>query len=299
MVTTATQFMTTRQLAHLWKVSEATIKRWADAGALRASRTLGGHRRFSLEEVTRFQTERGLTAATATKAALEKVSPAAALATASPGGAESDFVEDFFASLAAGHEASATAVLLEAYLGGVGLTELLDVVVAGALHSVGDKWQAGELTVADEHLATRTATHAIETLRNSIRRADAGAGLPALCCAAEEELHELPALCAQTVLESEGWRVRNLGANTPFFALADAVERHRPRLVCVSSTTRGALAGAERDYGQFLDAARSCGARVVLGGESFRGAGMREKFPADLHAESFAELLRFIREEAQ
>ena len=293
-VTINTDFMTTRQLAHLWRVSEATIKRWADAGHLRPSRTLGGHRRFSLEEVTRFQTERGLTQTTVAKAALNSAVMVAA-SVAPTRGEAGDQTAAFLSALAEGREAQAGAVLLGAYLSGVSVEELMDGIVAGALHRVGDDWQAGRLTVSDEHLATRTAARAVETLRGSVRREGATPRL-AVCCAAEEELHELPVLCAQTVLESEGWGVRNLGANTPFFALADAVERHRPQLVCVSSTTRGALAGAARDYAQFQSVARSCGARIVLGGEGFRGEGVRAKFPADLYAENQAELLKFIRE---
>ncbi|HEX6623893.1 MAG TPA: B12-binding domain-containing protein [Pyrinomonadaceae bacterium] len=291
---TFTEFMTTRQLARLWKVSEATIKRWADAGHLRPSRTLGGHRRFSLEEVARFQSERGLTQTAATKTALGRVGGAAAPAWPT-GGPVGEVTEAFYESLAAGREATATAVLLEAYLAGASVAELLDEVVAGALRRVGDEWEAGRATVADEHLATRTATRAVETLRGAVKREGAARGL-AVCCAAEEELHELAVLCAQTLLESEGWEVRNLGGNTPFFALCDAVERHRPRLVCVSSTTRGALAGAARDYAQCLAAARAGGARVVLGGAGFRGEGVREKFPADLHAESLSALLEFTRD---
>jgi excisionase family DNA binding protein len=54
------KFLTTRQLARLWLVSEATIKRWADTGQLTSSRTVGGHRRFPVAEVMRFQAERGL-----------------------------------------------------------------------------------------------------------------------------------------------------------------------------------------------------------------------------------------------
>lgn len=300
MMTTA-EYMTTRQLARLWRVSEATIKRWADAGHLRPSRTLGGHRRFSLEEVARFQSERGLAQA-GTRDALRRAAAAdggaarGAAAGEARGAAPRDFTDAFYESLAAGREATATAVLLEAYLGGAGVAELLDEVVAGALHRVGDQWEAGHTTVADEHLATRTATRAVETLRGSVGR-EARARGTAVCCAAEEELHELSVLCAQTLLESEGWTVRNLGGNTPLFALTDAVERHRPQLVCVSSTTRGVLAGAARDYAQFLDAARAAGARVVLGGEGFRGQSLRERFPADLHAGTLADLLDFLREQ--
>jgi sugar phosphate isomerase/epimerase len=89
--------------------------------------------------------------------------------------------------------------------------------------------------------------------------------------------------------------VRNLGGHTPFFALAEYVTKQRPELVCVSSTMQRELEHNVRDYANFAEAARACGARVVLGGEGFRGEAARRRFPADLHAESFADLAEFLR----
>jgi methanogenic corrinoid protein MtbC1 len=99
----------------------------------------------------------------------------------------------------------------------------------------------------------------------------------------------------QALLEGAGWEVRNFGGHTPFFALAEYVSKHRPALVCVSATTQRELEHNARDYGQFEASARARGTRVVLGGEGFRGEAVRRKFPADLHAESFADLAEFIR----
>src|ERR687886_483967 len=190
-----TKFLTTRQLSRVWLVSEATIKRWADTGQLKSSRTVGGHRRFALAEVMRFQTERGLGAAAG---------------------------------------------------------------VAPSLHRGGELWYGEEMSVAEEHLATSAATSAVESLAASTRRAGAKAGA-AVCCAAEEEMHTMPVLCAQAVLEGAGWDVRNLGGHTPFFALAEYVERQRPALVCVSATLQRELEHNARDYAQLSAAARACG----------------------------------------
>src|SRR5215213_692389 len=241
-----TKFLTTRQLSRVWLVSEATIKRWADTGQLKSSRTVGGHRRFPLAEVMRFQTERGLGAATGV------------------------------ASVPASNAAAAAAA-----------------VVATSLRRVGDLWYGEEMSVAEEHLATCTATRAVESLAASTRRAGAKAGA-AVCCAAEEEMHTLPVLCAQALLEGAGWGVRNLGGHTPFFALAEYVEKQRPSLVCVSATLQRELEHNARDYAQLSAAARACDARVVLGGEGFRDAAVRARFPADLHAESFRDLSGFV-----
>ena len=108
-------------------------------------------------------------------------------------------------------------------------------------------------------------------------------------------MHTLAALCVQAALEGAGWGVRNLGGHTPFFALAEYVARHRPALVCVSSTMQWELEHNARDYAQLTQAALACGARVVLGCEGFRDEAVRARFPADLHAESFEDLSGLVR----
>ena len=44
--------LSTRQVAQLLGVGEATVKRWADAGEIDCFRTPGGHRKFRLRDVT-------------------------------------------------------------------------------------------------------------------------------------------------------------------------------------------------------------------------------------------------------
>jgi excisionase family DNA binding protein len=283
-----TKFLTTRQLSRVWLVSEATIKRWADTGQLKSSRTVGGHRRFPLAEVMRFQTERGLGAATAGAAGVATAVGMAETFDAEPA------AEQFFEAAKRGRVGEATALLLEAHMLGVRLELIFDEVVAPSLRRVGDLWYGEEMSVAEEHLATSTAARAVESLAASTRRAGAKAGA-AVCCAAEEEMHTLPVLCAQALLEGAGWEVRNLGGHTPFFALAEYVGRHRPSLVCVSATLQRELEHNARDYAQLSAAARACGARVVLGGEGFGAAPVRARFPADLHAERFGDLSEFVR----
>src|SRR5687768_12201721 len=174
------RFLTTRQLARLWLVSEATIKRWADTGQLTSSRTVGGHRRFPVAEVMRFQTERNLGA-----------SALAATATAEASLFDAAETErQFFAAISEGHAAEATALLLEAHMLGAPLERIFDEVVATSLRRVGDRWEAYEMSVADEHVATSAATRAVVSLAASVGRGGVRAG-EAVCCAAEDELHTL------------------------------------------------------------------------------------------------------------
>src|SRR5437868_10720257 len=53
-----TDVLSTRQVATLLGVGEATVKRWADAGEIECFRTPGGHRKFRLRDVTAFVQKR-------------------------------------------------------------------------------------------------------------------------------------------------------------------------------------------------------------------------------------------------
>jgi len=49
----STALLTPAEVAERFGVNVKTITRWADAGLLTCQRTLGGHRRFSAEQVER------------------------------------------------------------------------------------------------------------------------------------------------------------------------------------------------------------------------------------------------------
>jgi excisionase family DNA binding protein len=287
----STNFLTTRQLARMWGVSEATVKRWADAGHLHPSRTLGGHRRFALSEVLRFQNEQGLDVETQARRGVASELRAKHTATEEQEGAE-----QFFDAIAHGQEGAASGALLAPYMDGLELVKILDINVTEAMRRLGNLWHCGEVTVADEHLATQTATRAVETLRQCIRRETLD-DRTAIVCTVEEEMHELAALCVQLLLEEKGWTVFNLGAHTPFYAMTDAIERHNPKLICISSTVNMALSRNAREYEQFRASAEKRGVTVVLGGEGFRDEAIQQRFPASLHAGSFKDLMDFLQSE--
>ncbi len=118
-------------------------------------------------------------------------------------------------------------------------------------------------------------------------------GRLAICCGTENDFHELGVQFTHILLESEGWRVLNLGPNTPFFALTEAMIEKDAKLVCVSSTILHNPDRAEREDKEFSENARRSGVMIVLGGAGFSGSIVRERFPADLHADTFNQLAEF------
>lgn len=276
--------LTTKEVARLLSVSEATIKRWADDGLIQSDKTVGGHRRFGLAGIARFQRERGVappqrSAAQSARrsASKEKISTSLLLQ-----------------HLVAGYEEETGASLINAYLHGQSLASLFDRVVTPAMHQIGDLWYRGELTIADEHLATRTAIVALQKLRGVIHVAPPSE-LRAMICGVEGDLHELPIHLSQALLEADGWDVINLGPNTPFFAVAEAMAKHRPRLLCISAKLMTDPDRVARDYAHVLKAAGKLGSAIVLGGDGFADSLLRQRFSSEFYAKDFEQLLGFTR----
>jgi excisionase family DNA binding protein len=278
--------LTTKEVARLCQVSDATVKRWAEAGLLRSERTNGGHRRFRAEEIARFQREIGLGAKqscggeSALRAGFEerckKIQPNS----------------DLFRVLIEGREEETAAVLISSFLRGESLQQIFDDQICEAMRYVGDLWFTGEISVTDEHLATRTVLNAIQKLRGVVPAAESNGRL-AICCTIEGDLHELPSHLVQILLESAGWEVLNFGANTPLYSLAEEVLTNQPDLVCISAAILPDLERAARDFRDFRARISETNAALLIGGRGFADEIVRQRFAADFYADRFSQVSEF------
>jgi excisionase family DNA binding protein len=280
--------LTTKEVARLCRVSDATVKRWEDAGLLQSERTSGGHRRFRAEEVIRFQREQCL--------GLKHSHGDESVVTATARRRENkkSSSSTLFRSLIAGCEEAVTNEMIGEYLQGKSLTEIFDDSICPAMRLIGELWSKGELTVSQEHLATRTAYNSIYKLRSSLPVPEMTDKL-AVCCAIEGDSHELPAHLAQIIIENEGWEVLNFGANTPFKCLAKEIFQHSPKMICISAALITDVEQIPRDYKCFVKRIDKLGIPIILGGRALKEELMRENFPADFYAESFADLAKFTQ----
>ena len=119
---------------------------------------------------------------------------------------------------------------------GVPVPDLYLKVIQPAQAEVGRRWQANEISVAQEHVATAVSQLVVSHLYHHIPRAQPNGRLVLVACA-QGELHELGARMAADFLEMAGFDVVFLGANVPAGSLARMVEQMRPDLVVVSAAT--------------------------------------------------------------
>jgi methanogenic corrinoid protein MtbC1 len=160
----------------------------------------------------------------------------------------------------------AEAVLAEAFA----LYSVEDVclhIFEPLLIEVGDRWHAGELSIAEEHYITAFIRARLFALLDAYQRAGADGPLVLLACA-PDEWHEIGILLVSVFLARRGVAVRYLGPNLPLEALARLVEQHHPAVVALSAQSRE-TARKLRGSARLLGEGPPPHPRLVFGGQAF------------------------------
>jgi len=275
---------TTRELAQMWNVSESTVKRWADIGELKCYRTPGKHRRFTLDNITEFQSTKGFEA---TGILIDQDWELPDLDTFL-NQKKSDKIREALFFLAVNNQSSRIRELFERHhIRGVSLAEIYDEVVLPVLRSLEQSLQQekvsfGQYRVACNNLESGLSYFFPKTVR---RRPNGNTAL----CAAPDSSSVLLVNASARVLEIEGWECLNLGPNAPFSAMAEMVEKEPVNLVCVNMSSPDAD-GLAAEFPCLCRAADNYRIPIVLLGPGLADSKDRHPF---VRAEYFPSLRAF------
>lgn len=170
-------------------------------------------------------------------------------------------------------------ILSEAF----GLFPIEDVcleVLEPVLVDVGDRWHAGDLSVAEEHYVSSFVRARLFSLIRTYEATDLRGPLILTACA-PNEWHEVGILLVSLFLARRGYVVRYLGPNLPLDGLSRLAMRHRPAVVVLSAQsaeTARALTAAN----QVLEQGTGHAPRLLLGGQAFNDdADLRQALDGD------------------
>jgi methanogenic corrinoid protein MtbC1 len=214
-------------------------------GLLQPSRSPGGFRLYSpadeerVKRMRAFQTQ-GLSAAEAARLALD--STAAADTPASDG--EVALNREPLAQALERFDEPAAQAAFDRALSAVSVESLLRDLVIPYLHDLGERWEAGTASVAQEHFASNFLRGRLLGLARGWGQ---GGGPLAILACAPGELHDLPLIAFGLALRAHGWRIAFLGPDTPLGTLADTAAKLEPRLVVLSATSAQRLARVRDD----------------------------------------------------
>ncbi|MGW0228446.1 cobalamin-dependent protein [Actinopolymorpha singaporensis] len=148
-----------------------------------------------------------------------------------------------------GDEAGAWSVVESALVSGVAPKEVILGVLAPAMRALGDGWEEGRHTVAEEHRASTVALRLVGRLGPLFARRGRPRGTVVLAAVAGDP-HSLPTAMVADVLRGEGYALVDLGADTPVRSVVEAVGRTpRPLALGLSAGADQHLAAVRRTVG--------------------------------------------------
>lgn len=180
--------------------------------------------------------------------------------------------DSYLAALAGSRPREAAALVDAALEDGVSAREMYLDVLQPALEEVGCRWERGEMSVAQEHLATAVTESILARIAPGLR-SGAQRDLRIIVACTPGELHSVGARFVSDFLEGDGWDVLTLGASTPPDAVRDLAARERPAAVALSTTLPQNL----RSAAEVFALVREMPDRplLVAGGGAYRGSEER------------------------
>ncbi len=145
-------------------------------------------------------------------------------------------VQAFGEVLRVGDPRGAAAVVDDALASGLSSVEIQSRVIAPAMWGIGELWERGGLSVAQEHLATAVSHHVLARLYPGVLGHVRRRGDTVVVAAVHGEHHVLGLRMVADVFEGAGFDVRFLGADVPEGSLAAWVSEHRPATVALGVT---------------------------------------------------------------
>lgn len=263
------------ELASRSSLSPDVLRAWERRyGLLRPERSGGGYRLYSQEDVERVRAmarhlDAGVPAGEAARLVLEGVPPD------HPGERDSSSLPALSADLRSAldrfDDAGAQGAL-DRLFGVLSYETVARRVILPYLRELGDRWERGDASVAQEHFATIVIRGRLLALA---RGWDRGNGPRALLACAPNEQHELGLIVFGLALRQHGWSITYLGSDTPIDTLSAAAEQLQPQLVVLVALNPKNLSSLREELTKL-----SSETQLLLA-----GAGAREKLAAEVGAE--------------
>jgi len=235
------------ELSYRVGVSADVLRAWEKRyGVLRPSRTEAGYRLYSERDEWRVRLmQQKLWTGLSTAEAAREVQRLDSDSELPDGSLETplELGERIGAALEAFDEDTAHE-LFDRLLGLHGVERAIRDALLPYLRELGARWMRKEVTVAQEHFASRMIEGRLLTLARGWNR---GPGRRAVLACPTGEQHTIPLVCFGLVLRNRGWRNVYLGADTPASTVDMAADTIAADMVVMAAVSPDRFAAIARD----------------------------------------------------
>ena len=170
------------------------------------------------------------------------------------------------------------------------ITKFYEDILRPVMYDVGKLWRTGKLDVGDEHIASNTAMHLIETIGTKPKTKSKGKTI--LICTPNGEYHAIPCFMMETYLTLNGYNVINLAPSAPSGTILSHVSEKKPDLVLISVTLRDHIAACNR----LVKKLEKFKIPIVIGGQALSDNDNFSNAKC-LSANAMSELSKVVKEE--
>lgn len=114
------------------------------------------------------------------------------------------------------------------------MLSFFEEVIKPTMYKIGSLWEEGEISTAEEHLASSIVSRIISLLYSRFITLENEKG-KAVITAIANEYHEIGSRIISDSLEMTGWDVEHLGADTPAEDLVEFLKKEKPFLIGLSA----------------------------------------------------------------
>ncbi|MCB0309511.1 MAG: helix-turn-helix domain-containing protein [Bdellovibrionales bacterium] len=275
-----------KQVAMAIGVSEASIKRWCDQGLLRATRTMGGHRRLSRADVIQFLKFDGIPLVQPSVLGLPSM-------TGSTIEVSIHVASHLTDALAAGDQERARCLVINYFLSGKSAVETFDEVIAPAFHNLGEQWKCDRLDIFEERRGCEIALTILRELESLIPEPVQSMGLAA-CATLQDDRYQIPLAMVSMALKESGWTVEKLGTHLPGKSLEKAVDILKPKIFCVSVSHISLLDRLRDELRSLHKKIKTVGGTLIVGGQALSDDIRKELF-FDVFCDDLKRLESFVK----
>jgi len=266
--------------------SESSLKRWCDAGVVKAVKTPGGHRKIARSEVLAF-------------AKRKKYHLRDPLAIGLPDINAVDFSSidqaktSFLTAVIGSDSISSHKILCALFIQGHSIAAIFDTVVSPVFFEIASKRKRGEITENQESMATQICHESLLELKTIIAQVTAESPV-AIGASLEGDEFPLVTLGAELCLKDSGWSATSLGANQSVNSILQSVTGLQPSFIWVSAVM-------VKDQASFIARLRELSdsmikaIKVTVIGEGGMEAEIKKQLPTVHYGKDFAQLVTLAR----
>ena len=292
------RYLTSKNVAEILGINISTLKRWTDNGTLECTKTAGGHRKFTMQNIRDYHKSQE-NSGKSNDLGIENRDHKKVYSLINK--YDFDTLSTILADASLeSDELTVSTIITGLYLKGINVEDICDKVIDPGSIIVENALRQGYLTHVETFVSRKLITRATESLNQNKPNGSAN-GKTALCVNFEDNLPDLGVVMSEVVLRHYGYNVLNTGSHAELGNLQTIIEKKKVDLIafylcdmqCCMATVKDNLSKTALQVKSIVTLANELKVKVIFGGSGIQFLeGVSEQI--DITFDKYSELEKLI-----